>query len=86
MHHPAAVMSLKAVAVSLSFLWRCTTALPAGPGFWLNGTITLTSPSDVHTSAAYDLIDTYDASNWLNKFDVQAVSECTYNQYEILIH
>jgi hypothetical protein len=77
MHYLAAAMSLKAIVVSFSIFWSCTTALPAGPGFWPNGT--LTSTSDVHISAAYNLIDTYDASNWLNKFDVQAVSDCTYN-------
>jgi hypothetical protein len=71
-------MSLKTVAVSLSFLWRCTTALPAGPGVWPNSTITSTSTSDVHISSAYNLIDTYDASNWLSKFDVQAVSDRKY--------
>ena len=65
-------MSLKTVILSISFLWRCTTAFPAGPGFWPNGTSV--STSGVHTSAAYSLIDTYDASNWLSKFNVQNVS------------
>jgi hypothetical protein len=66
-------MSFKAIVVSLPVLWRCTTALPAGPGVWPNGTSP--SASDLfHTSAAYSLIDTYDASNWLSKFNVQDVS------------
>lgn len=65
-------MSFKAIAISLSLLWRSSVALPAGPGFWPNGTSPITT-SDVHASAAYSLIDTYDASNWLSKFNVQAV-------------
>jgi hypothetical protein len=68
-------MSLKAITVSLSLLWRCTTALPAGPGFFPNGTSpVVTTSSDVRIAAAYNLIDTYDASNWMSKFDVQDVS------------
>jgi hypothetical protein len=66
-------MSFKTFAVSLSLLWRCTTALPAGPSVWLNDSTPFAS-GDFHISAAYNLIDTYDASNWLDKFDVQDVS------------
>jgi hypothetical protein len=72
-------MSLKTIAVSLSFLWRCTTAFPAGPGVWLNGTSP--SASGFQRSAAYSLIDTYDASNWLSKFDVQDVSDVRHVVY-----
>jgi hypothetical protein len=53
--------------VSLALYYRTSS--------WPNGTSTSTSTSDVHISAAYNLIDTYDASNWLNKFNVQAVSD-----------
>jgi hypothetical protein len=70
-------MSFKTFAVSLSLLWRCTTALPAGPSVFLNDSTPFAS-GDVHISAAYNLIDTYDASNWLNKFDVQDVSGLYY--------
>lgn len=65
-------MSFKAAAVSLPLFWHYATAFPAGPGFWPNGT---SSPTiDFQAEAAYSLMETYDASNWLNKFDVQAVS------------
>lgn len=65
-------MAFRAVILYLPVLWRGATALPAGPGSWPNGTV---SPvSDVFTSAAYSLIDTYDANNWISKFDVEAVS------------
>jgi hypothetical protein len=68
-------MSLTTTIVSLSILWRCATALPAGPGFFPNGTSPLVSSSDdFHISSSYNLIDTYDASNWISKFDVQNVS------------
>ena len=75
-------MSLKAITVSLSILWRCTTALPAGPGFFPNGTSPAVTTSDVRISAAYNLIDTYDASNWLDKFNVQDVSVILYDIFE----
>lgn len=67
-------MSFKALFTSLPLLWTCTTALPApaGPGYWANGTITHTS--EVHASSVYSLVETYDASNWISKFNVQAVS------------
>lgn len=68
-------MSLKSFIASLPLLWNCATAHPAfsnGPKFPNN----VTSPvEDVHANAAaYSLIDSYDSSNWLSKFDVQAVS------------
>jgi hypothetical protein len=72
--HNLVAMSFKSLITSLPFLWNCASALPAGPGFWENGTSSpVHSSSGVHTSAAYNLIDTYDTSNWLSKFDVQDV-------------
>ncbi|CAG5179092.1 uncharacterized protein ALTATR162_LOCUS9029 [Alternaria atra] len=72
-------MSLKSLFVSVPFLWRCATALPAGPGSWPNGTSFVHSSSnDVHASAAYNLIDTYDSSNWVSKFDVQDIADPTH--------
>jgi hypothetical protein len=71
-------MSLKSLLISLPILWRGATALPAGPGSWPNGTsYVYSSPDGVHASAAYNLIDTYDASNWVNKFDVQDIADPT---------
>jgi hypothetical protein len=73
-------MSLKSIAVSLSFLWRCTSALPAGPSVFLNDSTPFVP--GFHTSdASYRLIDTYDASNWLSKFDVQDVSDLCHISY-----
>jgi hypothetical protein len=73
-------MSLKTLAVSLPLLWGGATALPAGPGFWPDGPSPSASPPNntFHTSSAYNLIDTYDASNWLSKFNVQDVSYLTH--------
>jgi len=68
-------MSVKAMFMTLPLLWRCATALPAGPGFWANDTPSYTP--DFQASAAYSLIETYDASNWISKFNVQAVSAST---------
>jgi hypothetical protein len=70
-------MSLKTFFVSITLLWRCATALPAGPGSWPNGTSFVHPTPEVHTAAAYNLIDTYDSSNWLSKFDVQDISDPT---------
>jgi len=70
-------MSLKSLLLSLPILWRGATALPAGPGFWANGSSYVYSSDDIHASAAYNLIDTYDASNWVNKFDVQDIGDPT---------
>jgi hypothetical protein len=67
-------MSFKAIVAFFPTLWQCTTAFPAGPGFFPNGTSPLVTTSDVHISSTYNLIDQYDASNWLSKFDVQNVS------------
>lgn len=61
---------------ALPFLWSCATAAPApaGPKAPFNET----SPVDFHLeAAALTLLDTYDASNWLSKFDVQAVRTTT---------
>ena len=69
-------MSFSALIVSLPLLWNCALAIPlaAGPGYFPGN---VSSPvNDVHTAAAaYSLIETYDASNWLSKFDVQAVRD-----------
>lgn len=54
-------------------LWLGVTAIPAGPGYWRNGTSSEVVGGDFN-AAAYGLIDTYDGTNWLNMFDVQAVS------------
>jgi hypothetical protein len=71
--HNLTAMSLMSFVVSCSLLWRCTTAFPAGPGAWPNGS----SPSatDGLHASAFGLIDTYDASNWLSKFWVEDVSD-----------
>ncbi|KAF2032169.1 endo-1,3(4)-beta-glucanase-like protein [Setomelanomma holmii] len=74
-------MSFKAVVISLSLLLRSSTALPAGPGYWANGSSSVTT-LDVHTTAAYNLVETYDASNWLSKFNVQAISDPTHGFVE----
>lgn len=73
-------MSLKTLSASLPLLWASVTALPAGPGIWENGTTS--HVSDVQTSAAYTLIETYDASNWNSKFDVQAIPDPTHGFVE----
>ncbi|KAH7402537.1 endo-1,3(4)-beta-glucanase-like protein [Pyrenochaeta sp. MPI-SDFR-AT-0127] len=73
-------MSFRTIILCLPFLWRSSKAHPAGPGFWPNGTSS--STSDVYTSAAYALIDTYDASNWISKFDVQAIPDPTHGFVE----
>ncbi|KAF2643159.1 endo-1,3(4)-beta-glucanase-like protein [Massarina eburnea CBS 473.64] len=70
-------MSLKSFITTLPFLWNCATAAPApaGPKAPFNET----SPVDLFVnSAALTLIDTYDASNWLSKFDVQAIGDPTH--------
>jgi hypothetical protein len=68
-------MSLTRSVAVLPLLWLCTTAVPAGPGWWPNGTSSDIFEGDFN-AAAYGLIDTYDGTNWLSKFDVQAVSSC----------
>ncbi|KAF2132329.1 glycoside hydrolase family 16 protein [Dothidotthia symphoricarpi CBS 119687] len=80
MLHFYPAMRSKTVVVSLTLLVHYITALPAGPGYWPNGTYSPTS--DFQTAAAYSLIDTYDASNWLNKFDVQAIADPTHGFVE----
>jgi hypothetical protein len=69
-------MSLKTIAVSLPLLWRSATAFPAGPGFFPNGS-TPSAMGEVSINAAYSLIDSYDASNWMSKFDVQDIADPT---------
>jgi len=71
-------MSFKSLFVSIPLFWRCATALPAGPGSWQNGS-SFVHPSEdgFAASAAYNLIDTYDASNWVSKFDVQDIADPT---------
>ncbi|KAF1830405.1 mixed-linked glucanase precursor [Decorospora gaudefroyi] len=71
-------MSFKSFFVSLPLLWRYTTALPAGPGSWPNGTSFVYTSPEVHTAATYNLIDNYDASNWLSKFDIQTIPDPTH--------
>ncbi|KAF2192567.1 glycoside hydrolase family 16 protein [Zopfia rhizophila CBS 207.26] len=56
-------MSLKSIIASTSLFLAGAKALPS-------------NVSDF--AAAYSLIDTYDASNWLNKFDVQAIADPTH--------
>jgi len=73
-------MSVKAMFMTLPLLWRCATALPAGPGFWANDTPSYTP--DFQASAAYSLIETYDASNWISKFNVQAIPDPTHGFVE----
>jgi hypothetical protein len=65
-------MSLPSFFTYLPLFWLCVTAVPAGPGWWPNGTHPI--DDDFHT-AAYGLIETYDGTNWLNKFDVQDVGD-----------
>ena len=72
-------MLLPRSIVASPLLWLGVTAIPAGPGYWPNGNSSDVVGGDFST-AAYGLIDTYDGTNWLNMFDVQAVSRCTYNQ------
>jgi hypothetical protein len=67
-------MSLAKSIAALPFLWLCATAIPAGPGYWPNGTSSEIVEGDFN-AAAYGLIDNYDGTNWLNMFDVQAVSK-----------
>jgi len=66
-------MSLIQSIAAVSLFWLHATAIPAGPGWWPNGTSSDIVDSDF-SSAAYGLIDSYDGSNWLNMFNVQAVS------------
>jgi hypothetical protein len=68
-------MSLKSTLASLVLLWNGVTAFPAGPGHW-DSPSPSSNGSDFH--ASYSLLDTYDASNWLSKFDVQAIADPTH--------
>ncbi|PVH95870.1 glycoside hydrolase family 16 protein [Periconia macrospinosa] len=68
-------MSFKSLIAALPFLYNYATAIPAGPKAPYNET----SPVDMQLNvAALSLIDTYDASNWLSKFDVQAIADPTH--------
>ncbi|EUC38853.1 glycoside hydrolase family 16 protein [Bipolaris zeicola 26-R-13] len=71
-------MSLKSLFVSAPLLWRGVTALPAGPGSWTHGNSTIVSSSDFSAAAAYNLIDTYDASNWASKFNFEDIADPTH--------
>ena len=70
-----AIMFLTRSVAAFPLLWLCATAIPAGPGWWPNGTSSDTVEGDFSV-AAYGLIDTYDGTNWLEKFYVEAVSSC----------
>jgi hypothetical protein len=72
-------MSFKSFITSLPLLWSSVRAFPAGPGFPNNRSSVV---NDVSIQAAYSLIDTYDASNWLSKFDVQAIADPTRMWFE----
>ncbi|KAF2275967.1 endo-1,3(4)-beta-glucanase-like protein [Westerdykella ornata] len=66
--------------VLLPLLWSGVSAKPAGPGYFPPG---YHSPpvngSDGEVSVkAYGLIEQYDSSNWLDKFDVQAMADPTH--------
>ena len=65
---------LRSIA-AFPLIWQCATAIPAGPGWWPNGTSSDVVEDDFSV-AAYGLIDTYDGTNWLDKFYVEAVSSC----------
>ncbi|KAF2876984.1 endo-1,3(4)-beta-glucanase-like protein [Massariosphaeria phaeospora] len=65
-------MSLTSILVSFPLLWYCATAFPAGPGYFPNN---VSSPVPDFHGTAYGLIETYDSSNWLSKFDVQAIGD-----------
>jgi hypothetical protein len=76
-------MSLPTFITYLPLLWFCATASPAGGNGAASQHVIAGSDwspnnrypyQDDFSSAAYKLIDTYDGTNWLSKFDVQAVS------------
>ncbi|KAF2258363.1 endo-1,3(4)-beta-glucanase-like protein [Lojkania enalia] len=60
----------------LPLFWTATKAFPAGPGYFPNNVSSPVAP-DFSTNA-YGLIETYDSSNWLSKFDVQAIADPTH--------
>ncbi|CAI6337774.1 unnamed protein product [Periconia digitata] len=69
------MMSFKSLVATLPLLFNQATAIPAGPKAPNNET----SPVDLHlNAAAFSLIDSYDASNWLSKFDVQRIADPTH--------
>ncbi|KAF3004276.1 hypothetical protein E8E13_008397 [Curvularia kusanoi] len=74
------MIPLRSIAVS-PLLLLCATALPGKPGFWPNGTSSEIADEQFST-AAYGLVDTYDGTNWLNMFDVQAIADPTHGFVE----
>ncbi|KAJ4366620.1 hypothetical protein N0V95_000121 [Ascochyta clinopodiicola] len=73
-------MSLRRSIAVLPLLWLCATAIPAG-GRWSNDTSQVVFEGDFNATA-YGLIDTYDGTNWLNMFDVQAIADPTHGFVE----
>jgi hypothetical protein len=70
-------MSSRFFIASLPLLWSCVTAVPAGPGYFPPNEKALPPVNGSDFSIkAFGLMETYDTSNWLSKFDVQAVSWC----------
>ncbi|XPS71583.1 hypothetical protein M3J09_003761 [Ascochyta lentis] len=68
-------MYLKKVIATLPLFWLCATAIPAGSARWPNSTSSVVVGDSNATT--YKLMDTYDDTNWLNKFDVQAIPDPT---------
>ncbi|KAF2022149.1 glycoside hydrolase family 16 protein [Aaosphaeria arxii CBS 175.79] len=69
-------MFLRVPVASLALLIIGVKGLPAGPGYFPSN-VPVTNTTTV-SAAAFGLIDTYDASNWLSKFDVQAIADPTH--------
>ncbi|KAF2000239.1 glycoside hydrolase family 16 protein [Amniculicola lignicola CBS 123094] len=72
-------MYFRALFVSLPLLWTGVAAFPAGQGP-LTGNATI-YPRDDHRSIdrrAITLIETYDKSNWLSKFNVLNIADPTH--------
>lgn len=75
----AVTMSLgPRLLVLLPLLWHSVSATPAGPGVFPAGyqSPAVNSSDGEMSVEGYGLIEQYDSSNWLSKFDVQAVSTC----------
>ncbi|KAH7127083.1 endo-1,3(4)-beta-glucanase-like protein [Dendryphion nanum] len=71
-------MSYKTFIASLPFLWNSVTAFPAGPGYFPPNTSPEPPSNKTVFASAFGLTETYDASNWLSKFDVQAIPDPTH--------